>query len=247
MPKILLLLTLEEWFLKWTVIMLPQIAPEFISELAVSPGWACTQTTLARAVHRSPPTQKHLPTPMWNHSSRMSESNLWWSWYMTAWCTWSLVFSWVANWLQKYRAVLWCFSSQLLILRNNISSCYLDMWTSLITCATLYLRSMQRLHAKRQWVSAYMSTGKDSPETMHILWLITTSNTDCMQILTGRDLVTNVNLPRCGIILDQHIKPKGVAHPSPTVLRIRISTMPRDSLARMLYRTLIKVPSKCHK
>ena len=74
-------------------------------------------------------------------------------------CTWSLVFSWAANWLQKYRAVLWCFSSQLLILRNNISSCYLDMWTSLITYATLYLRSMQRLRAKRKWVSAYMSTG----------------------------------------------------------------------------------------
>ena len=74
-------------------------------------------------------------------------------------CTWSLVSSWAANWLQKYRAVLWCFSSQLLILRNNISSCYLDMWTSLIKYATLYLRSMQRLHAKRKWVSAYMSTG----------------------------------------------------------------------------------------
>ena len=36
--------------------------------------------------------------------------------------TWSLVFSWAANWLQKYRAVLWCFSSQLSILRDNISN-----------------------------------------------------------------------------------------------------------------------------
>ena len=100
---------------------------------------------------------------------RISESNL--VMIMIHICTWSLVFSWTANWLQKYRAVLWCFSSQLSILKNNTSN------------------------------------------GMICTYLMKT------QFLMVRDLVANVNLPRCGIILDEHIKPKGVAHPSPTVLR----------------------------
>ena len=129
----------------------------------------------------------------YNHPSRMSEYQRvtwWWSCYTYDY-TWSLVFSWTANWQQKYRAVLWCFSSQLSILKNNTSN-------------DLYIL-------------------KENP------------------ILKVRGLVANVNLPRCGIILDEHIKPKGVAHPSPTVLRDEI----QHNTMTMSYRTLIKMLSKC--